>query len=614
MKKKIIQIITYCTIIGFSSNSFADGTDCDIARDIEKKALKIFETDMGKGLKRFIKVNELCDSKEIKYNLGIAFYRYGNTIEAEKYLRQAVEKNSVNPIKLNNLASVILENNNNPKFALELAQRSHKLNKNFAPSIDTLAKAQFAAGKKLNALRTIINTAQKYGKKDYIKKTKQKIISDYTSYCLQLIKVGQIKTGLLNLKQADFESSIALTYCRILVRLGKSEKALQEISVYKNQFYADNSFINLYNEITERQINDFYTLFKSGQEKKAISLAKKFYKQNPNNNKAKKTYNKLLEAWLGDAEDIQIPVTKIAQNRYSTNLDIDTLLSSIGTDKTARMQDQTLTIDVELNIPKCKRKNKDAIALLIGNQRYKIEKRGLNDVKYAERDVKIMAKYLEKTMGYLKENILVKTNITSGDFRTLLGTKNDHKGVLYNYIRKGKSDVFIYYVGHGGPGPKGKSAYLVPVDAKVDYIQHNGYSLNLFYSVIERLPARNMIIVLDACFSGDSESGPLFKNISPAMVKTATPKKNILNAALFCATDKDQVATWYPEKRHSLFSYFFFKGLQGNADQNGDKIIRLNELKRYLKQEVSYYAQRKSNRIQQPLISGKNNFIIAEFK
>jgi uncharacterized caspase-like protein len=225
-----------------------------------------------------------------------------------------------------------------------------------------------------------------------------------------------------------------------------------------------------------------------------------------------------------------------------------------------------------------------------------------------------MAQYLETTLGYDPANIIKEINVTIGGFNTLLGTARNPRGKLHNYIRSGRSDVFIYYAGHGGPGPKGQTAYLVPVDATVDYIQNNGYSLDLFYRIMNTLDARHKTIVLDACFSGDSMSGSLFRNISPALLKTASPVQDMAGAAVFCAADKDQVATWYPEKRHSLFTYFFLKGLQGDADLNRDKTLQVKEFDTYLKDKVGYWAKRNSGRIQTPLIQGNTDYVITELQ
>jgi uncharacterized caspase-like protein len=170
------------------------------------------------------------------------------------------------------------------------------------------------------------------------------------------------------------------------------------------------------------------------------------------------------------------------------------------------------------------------------------------------------------------------------------------------------------YVGHGAPGPEGKTAYLVPVDAQADYIANNGYPLDLFYSVIEKLPAKSVTVVLDACFSGDSPAGSRFKNISPAMVKNINPLREVKNTVIFSSADKDQVSTWYPVKRHSMFIYWFLKGLGGGADGNSDKSISATEMKSYLQKEVPYWAQREANREQKPLMTGNGDTVLALLK
>jgi tetratricopeptide (TPR) repeat protein len=617
MLKRHFHIVIIILIVLLSFNVFAAEDLCRVAKDVEKKAAAVFKNDMKEGLKLFIKAANICDSKDIKYNLGIAFYKYGNTLEAEKYLKQAVDKNSSSPVRLNNLASVLLANGSDYELAVELARKALKLNKDFKPALDTIARALFAAGQRLEALKTINEAIKKYSGEAYLKTTKQEIVSGYTAHFLFLIKSGNTKAGLSGLKKADFESSVALVYCQVLSRLGQAEKALQMASQYQGQFRSNQKFKDLYNEIMSRQIQEFYIIYKQGNENRALALSKDFSEKYPKSPEAKKAYDELFNAFI-ETGDIKVPQTRVAKKDSGTNLEVDSLLASIGTlnkREALNTEDTSLIIDVDSNIPRGKRKNKYAVALLIGNQKYEKQNKGLPDVKYAERDVAVMAKYLKKTLGYADANIIVRTNITSGDFRTLLGTDQNPRGKIHNYLRSGaKSDVFIYYVGHGVPGPKGGSAYLVPVDASADYIRNNGYPLELFYKILENLPAKSKTIVLDACFSGYSPSGFLLKKVSPAMLKTSNPAKNISNTAMFCAADKDQVATWYPAKRHSLFSYFFLKGIQGAADADKDKIIRLKELENYLKEEVPYQALRESNRTQTPLVTGNRDFVIAEFE
>ena len=129
-----------------------------------------------------------------------------------------------------------------------------------------------------------------------------------------------------------------------------------------------------------------------------------------------------------------------------------------------------------------------------------------------------------------------------------------------------------------------------------------------------KIPAKKVTIILDACFSGNSEKGLLFKNISPAMVKVKKEYASPANALLLTSAAVDQVATWYPEKRHSLFTYFFLKGIQGEADLNKDKKITVGEMREYLKENVPYRARRLSGLEQTPVVTGNDSDVIVQLK
>jgi hypothetical protein len=59
--------------------------------------------------------------------------------------------------------------------------------------------------------------------------------------------------------------------------------------------------------------------------------------------------------------------------------------------------------------------------------------------------------------------------------------------------------------------------------------------------------------------------------------------------------------------RHSLFTYYFLRGLRGEADGNHDRSISLGEFKDYLDENVTYMARRLSSREQTPQVTGALN-------
>jgi len=271
-----------------------------------------------------------------------------------------------------------------------------------------------------------------------------------------------------------------------------------------------------------------------------------------------------------------------------------------------------LSVDVDSRIPEGRIAGKDDIAVVIGNRNYSAS--GSPDVAYAKQDAQIMKEYLIKALGYDAENIIYAEDATLTKFNEIFGTERDFRGKLYKYVKEGVSSVFIYYVGHGAPDLESNEAYFVPVDANPQYIKSNGYRLQTFYDNLAKIPAKRMTIVLDSCFSGNSEKGMLFKNISPALVKVKKEFRGPANATLFTSAGMDQVSTWYPEKRHSLFTYFFLKGLQGAADKDGSGEITMGEMDQYLRDNVPYMARRLTGNEQQPVLTGDKSAVLAVFK
>lgn len=264
-----------------------------------------------------------------------------------------------------------------------------------------------------------------------------------------------------------------------------------------------------------------------------------------------------------------------------------------------------LSVDVDTKIPAGKKAGPYDVAVVIGNRRYQVP--GVPEVAYADRDAGIVREYLRTTFGFKDENILFERDATVATFNEIFGSVAEHRGKLYNYVRKGVSSVFIYYVGHGAPDLSSKEAYFVPVDANPQYIATSGYRLRTFYENMAKLPAKNITIILDTCFSGNTARGMLFRDISPVMVQVGKISDAPKNALVITSSDADQVSSWYPEKRHSLFTYYFLKGLQGEADGNGDGKITTGEMRAWLSEHVPYMARRLNGVEQTPVVMGDDD-------
>ena len=282
----------------------------------------------------------------------------------------------------------------------------------------------------------------------------------------------------------------------------------------------------------------------------------------------------------------------------------------------------TLNIDVDNNIPNRNIINSNGIAVIIGNKNY--ENKDIPTVEYAIRDAKIMKEYLQKTLGYKEENIIYLENATSGQFIKLFGSeKNPDGDLVRKYIEAGKSDVFIYYSGHGAPDIDTKSTYFVPVDTAPDSIALNGYSLDTFYTNLSKYKAKSITVVLDSCFSGNSKKGMIIKSASPLFIDVKNSFNLASNIDVLTSSSGEQISSWYDDKKHSLFTYYFFKALQLgnnededkiNPDINKDNSLSLEEIHNYISIKVKKLAKRLHGRDQTPQLMSQNiKKIISKF-
>ena len=234
------------------------------------------------------------------------------------------------------------------------------------------------------------------------------------------------------------------------------------------------------------------------------------------------------------------------------------------------------------------------------------------DVEFALNDARTMKKYLLNVLGYREGNIIFIENAKKSDLDLCFGTSDVFQGKLFNYVKENQSDVFIYYSGHGEPDFQGKKCYLIPLDADPNYVRINGYPLDLLYKNLEKVPAKSMTIVLDACFSGGSQQGMIIKNASPMYIDI---KAHLLgeNLNLLTSSEGDQISSWYPEGKHSLFTYYVLRALRGEADLNKNRKVTLGELKNYLSEQVTYMARRKYGREQTPIVRGDLNSVICSY-
>lgn len=156
----------------------------------------------------------------------------------------------------------------------------------------------------------------------------------------------------------------------------------------------------------------------------------------------------------------------------------------------------------------------------------------------------------------------------------------------------------------------------MPTDANPSRLSLTAFAMDDLINNLALLNTKKSTLIVDACFSGGVSTGDfLVKNASSLGLKVKSVSNNLpSNISIMTASADDQVASWYSEKRHGLFTYFLLKGMNGSADLNSDKVVTYDELKAYINNAdkgVPYKARELYSREQTPRFLGENAFNIS---
>ena len=222
--------------------------------------------------------------------------------------------------------------------------------------------------------------------------------------------------------------------------------------------------------------------------------------------------------------------------------------------------------------------------------------------------------FVQNELGYRDGNIIDLRDASKPQMEAAFGTKDTHKGKLFNYVRPGKSDITVFYSGHGVPGLRDKRGYLLPVDADPNLVEITGYPVDVLYQNLAKINAKSITVYLDACFSGDSPKGMIVRATSGISVTAKLPEASTKLTVLTAARG-DQFASWDEDAKMGLFTKNLLSALNGAADKddygNGDGKVSLNEVQKYLDEEMSYQARRRWSREQQATVMGDPSTVLS---
>jgi len=162
--------------------------------------------------------------------------------------------------------------------------------------------------------------------------------------------------------------------------------------------------------------------------------------------------------------------------------------------------------------------------------------------------------------------------------------------------------VVLSFSGHGMHF--GGKSYICPTDARLDD-PNSLVSMDLVYDRLKRSPAAFKLVVVDACRNDPRPGGQ--RSLTPsdgtrqfAQALERPPEGLVLLNS--CAPG--EISWEEAEFGHGVFMHFLMDGLSGQADENRDGKVSLNELSQYAGRKTKLHVAKKFNDSQRPFLRG----------
>lgn len=221
----------------------------------------------------------------------------------------------------------------------------------------------------------------------------------------------------------------------------------------------------------------------------------------------------------------------------------------------------------------------------------------------AAEDARQVAQVLEdnRLCGYLAKNVTLLTDQAASRQAILQA--------LANLAMTGAGDtVLLFYSGHGALGTDG-SYYLTACDAHFENgrVKDGGVSESELLGLLRKVPARRMVLLFQACFSG--ELSPDFGTEEPENVESMGLPNSTADAILgsgegriIITSSRDEQKSWARWSQPiSFFTQALLQGLRGEASNNGGYIGAFG-LYEYLYETVKESAK-EIGQVQEPVLN-----------
>jgi hypothetical protein len=294
-------------------------------------------------------------------------------------------------------------------------------------------------------------------------------------------------------------------------------------------------------------------------------------------------------------EGLTVQITAVDEwnNRSKKEIQISrNIVPPVSTRKFAKLDPTKISV----------RQKPKSVALIIGVENYK----RAPVATFASRDAEYFADFARRSLGVPPANIKLLTNEGASRADILRSLKQ----WIPSVVTSGRSDIFVFFAGHGLASPDGQNLYLLPFDGEVELLEDTALRRKDVFTALDKSRPRTITVFLDTCYSGGTRGKETLVSGSRGILVTPTSTAVPVKFAVFSAAGNDQISSSLPEVKHGLFSYYIMQGLQGQADANRDQTINAGELQRYLTENVPRQATR-LGRNQNPQFVGETRRVLS---
>ncbi len=279
------------------------------------------------------------------------------------------------------------------------------------------------------------------------------------------------------------------------------------------------------------------------------------------------------------------PVGKADADNYDILFSSDTLLRvraripvlpgrntiEVIAQNAARVRSTSAVADI--TVETSGQRNPDLYVLTVGADRYAPD---YPDLQFAAVDAEALGDELSRQEGALY------TRVYSSSLTGANTTKEKVFSALRGFTGMTSRDVLVLFFSGHGVRLRDKSGkqryYFLPAGTRKDKVAAQGLAWDDFTRELRKLSIGRVILLLDACHSGDVSAGASNEKVASSMAGEA--------GIVFTSSSGNEYSFEDAAWGHGAFTKALLDGLRGSADFTKDKVVDWSELQLYVSTTV----------------------------